>query len=348
MYSPRGFAEAGLDVRGLANSALVEYCNNANNWAVVMTLVDAQATLANDSWSAPGSWIDADMLTVGCNDNPIPHTPCAHGTPLTLTEEYTQFSLWCIFASNLLLGSDLRNISSTTLEIISNAEALEVNRDPLGAHGRLVHEAGSEPINMTCAAGGTAKFDMHVANMTIEGAREWCIGTARCAGFASEVPFAPSLCAGEVDKVLQVHFMDAWALARTGSNASWTHWHAPPPSPPLLQIFAKPMTAAVAANGEPAAAWRGGARRRAVAVFNRGSTTVSATVEWSMIGIDAPWSRSSHVRDLWAHADLGVFDGGYTVASLEPHATALLMVTEAPDHSMHEVASPSAHGGVRG
>ena len=113
VYTSRGFAEAGLDVRGLANSALVEYCNNANNWGtptcdlaesgcihsslvctppmlanvlavltltpcavdplscvcvcpqdVVMTLVDAQATLANDSWSAPGSWIDADMLTV--------------------------------------------------------------------------------------------------------------------------------------------------------------------------------------------------------------------------------------------------------------------------------------------
>ena len=48
--------------------------------------VDAQVTLANDSWSAPGSWIDADMLAVGCNDNPIPKTPCAYGTPLTVVE----------------------------------------------------------------------------------------------------------------------------------------------------------------------------------------------------------------------------------------------------------------------
>eukprot|EP01046_Picozoa_sp_COSAG06_P029392 COSAG06_NODE_2721_length_6387_cov_3.702449_7_plen_106_part_00 len=55
---------------------------------------------------------------MGCNDNRIRGTPCDHGTPLTVTEEYTQMSLWCIFASNLMLGSDLRNISNTTLDII--------------------------------------------------------------------------------------------------------------------------------------------------------------------------------------------------------------------------------------
>ena len=65
-------------------------------------MIDAQRVLANDSWSGPGSWIDADMLTIGCNDNRIPHTPCDYGTPLTVTEEYTQMSLWCIFASNLV------------------------------------------------------------------------------------------------------------------------------------------------------------------------------------------------------------------------------------------------------
>ena len=94
VYTSRGFAALGHDVTQLANSALVEYCNNANNWGVVLTLVDAQVTLADDSWSTPGSWIDADMLTVGCNDNPIPGTPCSHGEPLTVVEEYSQFSLW--------------------------------------------------------------------------------------------------------------------------------------------------------------------------------------------------------------------------------------------------------------
>ena len=42
---------------------------------------------------------------------------------VTLTPKASLFqSLWCIFASNLMLGSDLRNISNTTLAIISNEE----------------------------------------------------------------------------------------------------------------------------------------------------------------------------------------------------------------------------------
>ena len=64
VYSSLAFQNAGLDVKGLANSALVEYCNNANNWGVLLGMIDAQRVLANDSWSGPGSWIDADMVCV--------------------------------------------------------------------------------------------------------------------------------------------------------------------------------------------------------------------------------------------------------------------------------------------
>ena len=50
-----------------------------------------------------------------------------------------------IFASNLMLGSDLRKVSNTTLAIISNPEALAVNRDKLAAHGRLVWDSAFDP-----------------------------------------------------------------------------------------------------------------------------------------------------------------------------------------------------------
>ena len=44
---PLAFQNAGLNVRDLANSALVEYCNNANNWGVLLGMIDAQRVLAN-------------------------------------------------------------------------------------------------------------------------------------------------------------------------------------------------------------------------------------------------------------------------------------------------------------
>ena len=47
----------------------------------------------------------------------------------------------------------------------------------------------------------------------------------------------------------------AWAIVRTGSNASWTHWVATPPTPPRLQIFAKQIARVpIARSGTRAAA----------------------------------------------------------------------------------------------
>lgn len=245
VYSSLAFQNAGLDVRALANSALVEYCNNANNWEVLVGMIDAQRVLASDSWSAPGSWIDADMLTVGCNDNRIPHTPCDYGTPLTVTEELTQMSLWCIFASNLMLGSDLRNISNTTLHIIGNKEALGVNRDPLGAHGRLVYDtAPPTPTPFGCHAGGTDKYDMYRANMTVEDAIRWCHNTTKCAGFCTNSSSYPAGCHAAATAVMDIRFVDSWAVHRLGVDATWTSWSPAPPLPPphRVQVFVKPMS----------------------------------------------------------------------------------------------------------
>jgi hypothetical protein len=253
VYSSKGFEHAGLDVRALANSALVEYCNNANNWEIVMGLVDSNSgptSLANDSWSAPGSWIDADMLTVGCNDNMIPGTPCDHGTPLTVVEEYTQMSLWCIFASNLMLGSDLRNISNTTLAIIGNVEALAVNRDALGAHGQLVHDSAPPTAMMappaaqlTCAAGALDAGEfLKVANMTVADAAKYCESTKACGGFTTKT----STCDPAVNSSA-IHLV-YFKTNLGGSNADpvWRKWekphYVPPPPPARLQVFAKPMS----------------------------------------------------------------------------------------------------------
>ena len=244
--------------------------------------------LSNDAWSGPGSWIDADMLTVGCNDNRIRGTPCDYGTPLTVVEEASQMSLWCIFASNLMLGSDLRAISNTTLAIIGNREALAVNKDKLGAHGRLVWDSMPPPPPLpgspsppllqaavssggaasACASGQMAGGDFwaaHVPNRTtVSAATAWCKNTTKCAGFTVE-----ATCAGVAaapDAVLAIHFRDSWGASKPPvANASWSSWVVPgarpppPPPAPRLQIFAKPMS-----SGEVA-----------VALLNRGPASVT-------------------------------------------------------------------------
>jgi hypothetical protein len=79
------------------------------------------------SIARPGYFNDADMLEVG--------NLVQLGFP---TEAQTHFSLWCLVKSPLIIGTDLSNMSATTLRILSNHEAIAVNQDPLGVQGVLV------------------------------------------------------------------------------------------------------------------------------------------------------------------------------------------------------------------
>ncbi|HTQ03067.1 MAG TPA: glycoside hydrolase family 27 protein [Polyangiaceae bacterium] len=62
----------------------------------------------------------------------------------------------------------------------------------------------------------------------------------------------------------------------------------------------------------------------AVVLLNRGSSSASITVEWASIGIPA---GTASVRDLWAHTDLGSFDGSYTASAIPSHGVAMLTIT---------------------
>lgn len=57
---------------------------------------------------------------------------------MTYTEYRSHMSLWSIAKAPLLIGCDVRNISSETLEILTNPEVIAVNQDPLGIQGKKV------------------------------------------------------------------------------------------------------------------------------------------------------------------------------------------------------------------
>jgi alpha-galactosidase len=90
-------------------------------------ILDQQVNL--ESYAGPGHWNDPDMLEVGNGE-------------LTLEESRAHFSLWCILAAPLMMGNDIRNMTSEVREILTNAEAIAVNQDPLGRQGRKVRDDG--------------------------------------------------------------------------------------------------------------------------------------------------------------------------------------------------------------
>ena len=86
-----------------------------SSWGSVRDILAENLYLS--AYSSKGHYNDMDMLEVGRS--------------LTAEEDKTHFGMWCIMNSPLLIGCDLRNIKSTTLNLLKNEELIALNQDPL-------------------------------------------------------------------------------------------------------------------------------------------------------------------------------------------------------------------------
>ncbi len=95
-------------------------------WSSIRTRSEIGASLWR--YSGPGrGWNDPDMLEIGngqCTDD----------------EYRTHFSLWAMLKAPLIVGNDIRIMStnSSIYSILSNKEVIAVNQDTLGLQGRIV------------------------------------------------------------------------------------------------------------------------------------------------------------------------------------------------------------------
>lgn len=95
--------------------------NGLGDWKSfgVLQIIDMQEDLRK--YAGPGHWNDPDMLEIG------------NGMPVN--EERAHFSMWCMLSAPLILGNDLKNMNSETLNILTNKEVIAINQDPLGIQG---------------------------------------------------------------------------------------------------------------------------------------------------------------------------------------------------------------------
>jgi alpha-galactosidase len=64
-------------------------------------------------------------------------------------------SLWSVLAAPLLAGNDLRNMSPSIHEILTNREVIAVDQDPLGKQGTRVWGTGDQEIWTRALADGS-------------------------------------------------------------------------------------------------------------------------------------------------------------------------------------------------
>lgn len=100
----------------------------------VMEITDINAKL--DSYAGPGGWNDPDMLIVGISGKSMSIGDAKSGCS---DEQYrSHMSLWCLMASPLLSGNDVRNMTPATLETLTNPEIVAINQDVLGKQAERV------------------------------------------------------------------------------------------------------------------------------------------------------------------------------------------------------------------
>jgi len=85
----------------------------------VMQILDKQKGLRQ--YAGPGHWNDPDMLEVG--------------NGMVVNEDRAHFAMWAMIAAPLVAGNDLRSMSATTLQILTNKDVIAVNQDSLGIQG---------------------------------------------------------------------------------------------------------------------------------------------------------------------------------------------------------------------
>ena len=89
----------------------------------------AMSQIENLAYSAPGCFNDIDMLTCGMYGK----GHVGFGEDIDRKQfdiDYkTEFSLWCMFSSPLMIGCDIRSISDETLKLLKNKTLIRINQD---------------------------------------------------------------------------------------------------------------------------------------------------------------------------------------------------------------------------
>eukprot|EP00047_Mylnosiga_fluctuans_P024467 m.161442 g.161442 ORF g.161442 m.161442 type:complete len:564 (-) comp9865_c0_seq8:47-1738(-) len=362
-YTTMTWVASGLDPRTLANSYLVEYCNNLDVFGIsggapggwpaaagFLSNLDSQQQLTYDNLTEQGAYNDNDMLE------------CCNGGQ-TQAEYRSQFATWAILTSPLILGNDIRTLSDDCKEIVLNKEVIAVNQDANVIRGKLVYQGtgavDDSPIARMDKCGGAHQaWDAGRADATLvmlgspsgqcldiyncdtsmtnnifvygchpgepgcgSNNQEWTLaanGTVttivthldgKCltvdedgTGLLSTTPCGrpgQTFIYNTTDKTIRDAARPATCL--TGL-ASW------PANNITIQVYAKPL-----ADGSVA-----------VAVFNRALVSIDYVIAWTLLGLDP--GTLARVRDLWAHADVGVMRGQVAV-TVPPHDTATLRVS---------------------
>jgi len=139
----------------------------SDSWGSMIGKVDENEPLW--SYSGPGAWNDPDMLEVGNGG-------------MTTDEYTTHFSLWALMKSPLLIGCDVTNMSTATVNILTNDEVIAVSQDKLGKQGHVVSSSfeATSPLDAQNVIVDTCNPSDNTQQWTISGGKISVKSDGRC------------------------------------------------------------------------------------------------------------------------------------------------------------------------
>ena len=277
-------------------------------------------------------------------------------------EGRSQFSLWCILAAPLFLGTNILNMSDTTLATIGNAEAIAINQDGLGVQGYAAAPGGTATswnggvlLNLTSlpTPAGAGQWSLSAEGNVVNAASGQVLTIAECDTAPGQVAFAWVACNNTCGNELWSWEPASGALrSRMQGGGALCLAGVDPSAGALSQL----VTATCAA-GAPEQVWAWGADGRlslaafggvglqqlapptlslyvkpllggdvALALLNRAPAPLAGgtMVDLTALGF-APATRVS-VRDVWAAAT-EVHAGNFTTRAIDSHETLLLRLS---------------------
>lgn len=94
----------------------------------ILNILEISAPL--NEYAGPSGWNDPDMLVVGIGGKSMSIGSESKGC--TQEQYKSHFALWCMMASPLLCGNDVRNMDDSTLQVLLDKDLIAINQDVLG------------------------------------------------------------------------------------------------------------------------------------------------------------------------------------------------------------------------
>jgi len=137
---------------------------------------------AHWQYAKPGQWNDPDYILIGWVGDAHKQ---AVGRPTSLTpnEQYSYMSMWCLMAAPLIFSGDMEKLDAFTLNVLCNAEVIEVDQDPLGKQAPIIAktdeyfvmakdmEDGSKAVGLFNTADVAMKIGVSWKDLGVEGPR---------------------------------------------------------------------------------------------------------------------------------------------------------------------------------